>query len=57
MFHKKNRYYADWRTSTGSRKRRAFTTAKEARAFERTQKEPTKAKATRRPPRHPRSPK
>ena len=37
MFKKKNRFYADFRTATG-RKRKAFLTAEQARAYEAKQK-------------------
>lgn len=34
MYHKSNRWYADWRDRHGNRKRKAFTTARAAAKFE-----------------------
>ncbi len=39
MFKKGHRWYADWRDTSGARKRRAFRTEAEARAYERRQKQ------------------
>jgi hypothetical protein len=39
MFEKQGKFYADWRDRTGTRKRKAFTSARAALKFEREQKE------------------
>jgi len=36
---KSNKYFADWRDSNGQRHRKAFPTAKEARAFQKAMRE------------------
>ena len=44
MFTKGSRFYADWRDKRGTRRRRAFTTAEEATAYEAEQKQRTHPK-------------
>jgi hypothetical protein len=49
VYEKHNRFYADWRDKKGLRRRRAFTTARQAEAFELTQKAVAHPKSKARP--------
>lgn len=48
MMKKYGKYYADWKDASGRRRRKAFKTAHEAKAFAKTQREATASKKTRR---------